>query len=488
MVHMSDLFAHKYCNELFPINSFHVTAIHDPATMHRVAVFPDVNRKAFKEGCIERRLSYLSDPDELLGELASILGDFPSAATCCCWHKESKWFADGKLLTKNQFPPLYLIATVPMLDAAIGIPEVRAHATPPYLEVMHPLKPLRIPDFGPDLRTGQLWGNARADVVEEFLLDIVINHPVTPLGWTHAEAPPAHIVTSVTHDWPKARAHLSSSPVPDKVIQRMLGLLVPAELHGDEKGSHALQAAIRTQADTEQRAINAIREKGDAGLDEEAQRLNGIDKWPRRPDPDGKEVPMDAFPTDTGIVVMTALDEAMHYAQVTGRYVLVTVHSDNSSQASRTLNHRLWYNEPLQFTISTKYVLVRLDADMEPMAKLVLNTPVTSSEPDEQAHAATPYLEVMHPLETLRIPVFGTDPKTGVMWGDALPHIVEAFLLDLVIKHPVAALGWTPADAPPPRTDAGGDGTGALAAMDDASGVTGIAGHASDDAAWDLIE
>ncbi|KNE61011.1 hypothetical protein AMAG_06771 [Allomyces macrogynus ATCC 38327] len=122
------------------------------------------------------------------------------------------------------------------------------------------------------------------------------------------------------------------------------------------------------------------------------------------------------------------------------------------------------------------------------MAKLALNTPVTSSELNEHAHAAPPYLEVMHPFETLRIPLFGTDPKTGAMWGDARPHVVEAFLLDLVIKRPVAAPGWMHTDAPPPqstKTDA--DGDGAVEAMD-MSGTAGIAEHASGDAAWVLLD
>ncbi|KAJ3362735.1 hypothetical protein GGF32_005538 [Allomyces javanicus] len=358
-VPMADPFCQLYCEDLFPIDAFPVTAIHDPVTMRCMAVFANIARNSLPDTSITRRpLTLLEDPECLLGELMTMV---------------------------EELPPL---------------------------------------------------------------------------------------------------------PVPDKVIQRMFGLLDPVELLGNEEGSDALRAAIRAQADVEQRKRNAMRDKQDVELDEEALLLYGIDKGPRRPGADGQEVVMDALPPDTSMVVMTALDEAMHFAQASGRYVLISVHADNSSQVSRTLNRRLWYNEPLQFTISTKYVLVRLDANVDPMAKLVLNTPVTSSELDEHAHAAPPYLEVMHPFETLRIPVFGTDPKTGVMWGDARPHVVEAFLLDLVIKHPVAALGWTHADAPPLQSamiDADGDGVAALVAMS-ASGTAGTAEHASDDAAWDLID
>ncbi|KNE71983.1 hypothetical protein AMAG_15925 [Allomyces macrogynus ATCC 38327] len=251
IVPASDPFTLIYCNELFLINAFPLMAIHNPITMCRVAMFSNLDRKSL-EDCIKRCLSYLTDPDELLGELATILGDLP------------------------QFP------------------EPREEL----LRLSVKLYPLTL-----------------LDDLEHLLGELMI-----------------------------LVEELSPLPVPDKVIQ-----------------------------------------------------------------------------------LMTALDEAMNFAQATGHYVHISVHADNSSQASRTLNHRLWYSEPLQFTISTTYVLVRLDAGMEPMAKLVLNTPVTSLELHEHVQAALPYLEVMHPFEMF------------------------------------------------------------VAAMD-ASGVAGIAGHASDDAAWDLID
>ncbi|KNE71981.1 hypothetical protein AMAG_15923 [Allomyces macrogynus ATCC 38327] len=66
-----------YLNELFPTNAFPMTAIHDSLTMHRVALFANVDRKSLKEDCINRSLSYLSNPDDLLGELVTIVDRLP---------------------------------------------------------------------------------------------------------------------------------------------------------------------------------------------------------------------------------------------------------------------------------------------------------------------------------------------------------------------------------------------------------------------------
>ncbi|KAJ3362733.1 hypothetical protein GGF32_005536 [Allomyces javanicus] len=282
MVPDTDPFCDLYLDELFPINAFPVTAVHDPVTMRRIAVFADVDRKSFKEDCVKRRLSFLSDPDELLGELATIL--------------------DGQ-------PPL---------------------------------------------------------------------------------------------------------PDPSEELLRIFGLPVPARLKEDEN-------------------------KKDKSKKAES-------KWH---DANGKVIDKNQFPPSCLITTVPTLDQAISIAQSTGRYILISVHADSSSEASRAVNRDLWYYDPILHTLRNKYVVVRLDADVDPMARRILHTPLTGSEPETCAHAASPYLEVMHPFEPLRIPIFGTDPATGTLWGNARGNIVEEFLLDLVIKHPVTTLGWTHADAPP---------------------------------------
>ncbi|KAJ3362734.1 hypothetical protein GGF32_005537 [Allomyces javanicus] len=302
MVPASDAFAHAYCNELFPINAFPLTAIHDPITMRRIAVFADVDRKLFKEDCVKRRLSFLSDPDELLGELATILGDQP-------------------------------------------------------------------------------------------LL-----------------------------------------PEPGEELLRLFGLPVPEKPMEDKKKEEKKAKSCNTELDW------------------------GCD--------------MNLFPPSSLITTVPTLDEAIGIAQATGRYILISVHADSSSEASRAVNRDLWYHYPILHTLRNKYVVVRLDADVDPTAQRILHTPLTGSEPEVRAHAAPPYLEVMHPFEPLRIPIFGIDPATGALWGNARADVVEAFLLDLIIKHPVTTLGWTHAEAPPAnivssetRDRADGQGATAVAAM-----------------------
>ncbi|KNE60998.1 hypothetical protein AMAG_06760 [Allomyces macrogynus ATCC 38327] len=361
MVPASDPFAQQYCNELFPINAFPLTAIHDPITMRRIAVFADVDRKSFKEGCIKRRLDYLSDPDELLGELATIIDDLPQL------------------------------------------------------------------------------------------------------------------------------------PEPGEELLRLFGLPVPENPTEDEKKQ-----------------------------EEKAKSRKTASTWGCN---------TDLFPPSL-ITTVPTLDEAIGIAQATGRYILISVHADSSSEASRAVNRDLWYYDPILHTLHNKYVVVRLDADVDPMAQRILHTPLTGSEPDVCAHAAPPYVEVMHPFEPLRIPIFGTDPATGQFWGNARADVVEAFLLDLIIKHPVTTLGWTHAEAPPAHFVsyetldwADGQGTTAVASMklqgasrlsgaaaathawpngdgtvavesptvNDVSGLNGTveqvqAGVEEDDAAWELVE
>ncbi|KNE71982.1 hypothetical protein AMAG_15924 [Allomyces macrogynus ATCC 38327] len=280
MVPNTDPFCDLYLDQLFPINAFPVTAVHDPVTMRRIAVFADVDRKSFKEDCVKRRLSYLSDPDELLGELATIIDDQPQL------------------------------------------------------------------------------------------------------------------------------------PLPSEELLRIFGLPVPAKPKEDE---------------TEKK-----KDKPDS-------------HWII----DGKKLDKNLFPPSCLIETVPTLDQAINIAQSTCRYILISVHADSSSEASRAVNRDLWYCDPLLHKLRTKFVVVRLDADVDPMARRILHTPLTGSEPETRAHTAPPYLEVMHPFEPLRIPIFGTDPTTGALWGNARGDVVEEFLLDLVIKHPVTTLGWTQAEAPP---------------------------------------
>ncbi|KAJ3366299.1 hypothetical protein GGF31_008108 [Allomyces arbusculus] len=348
MVPKIDPFCQLYLNELFPTNVFPLTAIHDPITMRRIALFANVDRKAFKEKCVKRRLSYLSDPDELLGELATILDDQPQL------------------------------------------------------------------------------------------------------------------------------------PEPSEELLRMFGLPVPEKPKDDKK-------------------------------EKKMDKLDSVWLF------DGKKLDKNLFPPSDLIKTVPTLDEAISIAQSTGRYILISVHADSSSEASRAVNRDLWYFDPLLHKLRNRFVVVRLDADVNPMARRILHTPVTGSEPEVRAHAAPPYLEVMHPFEPLRIPIFGTDPTTGALWGNARGDVVEEFLLDLVIKHPLTSFGWTHAEVPPAhivsyetRDWADGQGATAVAAikLQDVSRQSSAAAPGSngtveqlraaveqllaaadaDDAAWELVE
>ncbi|KAJ3366300.1 hypothetical protein GGF31_008109 [Allomyces arbusculus] len=284
MVPSTDPFCQVYLNELFPTNAFPLTAIHDPITMRRVALFANVDRKSLNEDCIKRPLSVLSCPNDLLGELVTIV--------------------DG-------LPPL---------------------------------------------------------------------------------------------------------PEPDEELLRRFGLPVPAKPEEEEKK-------------------------------EEIKPSKSESPWFA----DGKKLDMDQFPSSL-IATVPTLDEAISIAQSAGRYILISVHADSSSEASRAVNRNLWYHYPIMHTLHFKYVVVRLDADVDPTAKRILHTPVTSSQPQANAHSAAPYLEVMHPFESLRISIFGTDPKTGQLWGTVRGDVVEAQLLDLVIQHPLAALDSSQAELPTQHT------------------------------------
>ncbi|KNE60996.1 hypothetical protein AMAG_06758 [Allomyces macrogynus ATCC 38327] len=287
MVPNADPFCQLYMNELFPTNTFPMAAIHDPVTMRRVALFANVDRKLLKEECTKRSLSFLSNPDDLLGELVTIVGGLP------------------------------------------------------------------------------------------------------PL------------------------------PEPDHELLLRFGLPVPAK-----------------PEEVEMKEVTKPSEAESPWYDHD------------------KKLDTDQFPSSL-IATVPTLDEAITLAQVTGRYILISVHADSSSRASRAVNRDLWYHYPIMHTLHTKYVVVRLDAEVDPTAKRILHTPVTSSQPQGNAHSAAPYLEVMHPFGSLRISIFGTDPTTGKLWGKVRGDAVEAQLLDLVIQHPLAALGSAQAEGIPQQIVSG---------------------------------
>ncbi|KNE60997.1 hypothetical protein AMAG_06759 [Allomyces macrogynus ATCC 38327] len=311
MVPNTDPFCDLYLDELFPINAFPFTAVHDPVTMGRIAVFADLDRKSFKEGCIKRRLDYLSDPDELLGELATIVDDLPQL------------------------------------------------------------------------------------------------------------------------------------PEPSEELLRLFGL--PQEA---------------------------------------------------RQEP----VPAVIFDCDR----VPTLDEAVRIAQATGRYLLISIHADASSEASRNVNRDLWYYDAILHTLHNKYVVVRLDADVDPIARRILHTPLTGSEPEARAHAAPPYLEVMHPFEPLRIPIFSTDPHpvTTLGWthADAPPALIVSYeTRDWPDGHGVAAVGAMKLQDASRQSNAGAaahaqsNGDGAKAVASPTPGTNGMAAQVqasvgADDAAWELVE